>query len=54
MNGKPLTSIHRQTELNMILSPDFTSLNGKKFRLINYEQLLRGKDVSVLVAKDWK
>ena len=53
-NGKPLTSIHRQTELNMILSPDFTSLNGKKFRLINYEQLLKGKDVGVLVAKDWK
>jgi chitin disaccharide deacetylase len=53
-NGKPLTSLHRQTELNMILSPDFTSLNGKKFELVNYEQLLKGKDVSVLVAKDWK
>ena len=53
-DGKPLTSIHRQTELNMILSPDFTGLNGKKFELINYEQLLKGKDVSVLVAKDWK
>ncbi|MGZ3944806.1 MAG: ChbG/HpnK family deacetylase [Mucilaginibacter sp.] len=52
-DGKPLTSIHRQTELNMILSPDFTGLNGKKFLLVNYEQLLKGKDVSVLVAKDW-
>jgi predicted glycoside hydrolase/deacetylase ChbG (UPF0249 family) len=53
-NGKPLTSIHRQTELNMILSPDFTSLNGKKFVMENYEQMLKGKDISVLVAKDWK
>lgn len=56
MNGKDghgLTSIHRQTELNMILSPDFTGLNGKKFELINYEQLLKGKDVGVLAAKDW-
>ncbi|MGZ3776849.1 MAG: ChbG/HpnK family deacetylase [Mucilaginibacter sp.] len=52
-DGKPLTSIHRQTERNMILSPDFTGLNGKKFLLVNYEQLLKGKDVSVLVAKDW-
>jgi len=52
-DGKPLTSIHRQTELNMILSPDFTGLNGKKFIMINYEQLLKGKDVGVLVAKDW-
>lgn len=47
-NGKPLTSIHRQTELNMILSPDFTSLNGKKFEMVNYEQMLKGKDISIL------
>jgi predicted glycoside hydrolase/deacetylase ChbG (UPF0249 family) len=49
-NGKPLTSLHRQTELNMILSPEFRSLNGKKFELVNYEQMLKGKDISVLNA----
>ncbi|MBS1525722.1 MAG: hypothetical protein JST19_08740 [Bacteroidetes bacterium] len=30
----------------MILSPDFTSLNGKKFELTNYAELLKGKDIS--------
>src|ERR1700761_1339675 len=49
-NGKSIVSKHRQTELNMILSPDFTSLNGKKFELTNYAQLLKGKDLSVLKA----
>jgi predicted glycoside hydrolase/deacetylase ChbG (UPF0249 family) len=53
-DGKPLTSIHRQTELNMILSPDFRGLNGKEFELMNYEQLLKGKDISVLKAVDGK
>jgi len=46
--GNSTVSKHRQTELNMILSTDFTSLNGKKFELINYAQLLKGKDISVL------
>jgi len=50
--GKPLTSLHRQTELNMLLSPEFRALAGKKFKLINYQQLLAGKDISVLKA--WK
>ncbi len=49
-NGKSIVSLHRQTELNMILSPDFTNLNGKKFRMTNYTQLLKGKDLSVLKA----
>jgi predicted glycoside hydrolase/deacetylase ChbG (UPF0249 family) len=49
-NGRSLVSQHRQTELNMILSPDFRSLNGKKFQMINYTQLLEGKDISVLTA----
>ena len=47
-NGKSIVSLHRQTELNMILSPDFTNLNGKKFRMTNYTELLKGKDLSVL------
>jgi predicted glycoside hydrolase/deacetylase ChbG (UPF0249 family) len=49
-NGKSIVSLHRQTELNMILSPDFTGLNGKKFKMINYTQLLKGKDLSLLKA----
>jgi predicted glycoside hydrolase/deacetylase ChbG (UPF0249 family) len=49
-NGKSIVSLHRQTELNMILSPDFTSLNGKKFKMINYTQLVKNKDLSVLKA----
>ena len=53
-NGKSLVSQHRQTELNMILSPDFRNLNGKKFQMINYAQLLKGKDISVLKAVDGK
>lgn len=53
-DGKPLTSLHRQTELNMLLSPEFRSLIGKKFQLINYQQLLTGKDISVLKAVEGK
>ncbi len=49
-DGKPLTSIHRQTELNMLLSPEFRALEGKKFQMINYQQLLSTKDISVLKA----
>ena len=48
--GKPLTSLHRQTELNMLLSPEFKGMVNKKFHLINYAQLLKGKDINVLVA----
>ncbi|SEP44191.1 ChbG/HpnK family deacetylase [Mucilaginibacter sp. OK283] len=52
--GKPLTSLHRQTELNMLLSPEFRAMDGKKFRMINYAQLLAGKDISILKAVDNK
>lgn len=52
--GKPLTSLHRQTELNMLLSPEFRVMEGKKFRMINYAQLLAGKDISILKAVDNK
>jgi predicted glycoside hydrolase/deacetylase ChbG (UPF0249 family) len=47
--GKPLSSLHRQTELNMLLSPEFMNLNGKKFTLINYKQLLATKNINMLV-----
>jgi len=49
-DGKPLSSLHRQTELNMLLSPEFRNMVGKNFQLVNYQQLLRGKDISVLEA----
>lgn len=52
--GKPLTSLHRQTELNMLLSPEFKALVGKKFRLINYKQLLAGRDLGILKASNNK
>jgi len=52
--GKPLTGLHRQTELNALLSPEFAAMIGKKFQLINYDQLLVGIDVSVLKPVDNK
>ena len=39
--GNPMASQHRQTELNMLVSPDFRSLNGKKFKLINYADVVK-------------
>jgi chitin disaccharide deacetylase len=51
-DGHPLTSKHRQTELNMLLSPEFRVLIGKKFQLENYRQMLQTKDISVLKAVD--
>ncbi len=53
-NGKPLSSLHRQTELNAILSPEFKAMEGKKFVLTNYAELLKDKDISVLNAVDGK
>ncbi len=40
-DGKPKASLHRQTELNMLLSPDFRKLAGKKFNLISYRDLIK-------------
>ncbi|QMU29140.1 ChbG/HpnK family deacetylase [Adhaeribacter radiodurans] len=40
-DGKPKATLHRQTELNMLLSPDFRGLIGKKFNLINYRELIK-------------
>ncbi len=53
-DGKPLTSLQRQTELNMLLSPEFRAMQGKKFVMINYTQLLAGKDISILKPVDNK
>ena len=52
--GHSIVSLHRQTELNALLSPEFKAMAGKKFELINYEQLLKGNDFNVLKAVDGK
>jgi predicted glycoside hydrolase/deacetylase ChbG (UPF0249 family) len=52
--GHSTVSLHRQTELNALLSPEFKDMIGKKFELTNYEQLLKGKDLNVLEAVDGK
>jgi predicted glycoside hydrolase/deacetylase ChbG (UPF0249 family) len=53
-DGNSTVSQHRQTELNALLSPEFKDMIGKKFVLINYEQLLKGKDLTALKAVDGK
>ncbi|TWR27163.1 ChbG/HpnK family deacetylase [Mucilaginibacter achroorhodeus] len=45
-DGKPLTSLHRQTELNMMLSPEFKALVNKKFVLTNYTELVKEKGLA--------
>jgi chitin disaccharide deacetylase len=40
-DGKPRASAHRQTELNMLLSPEFKKLIGKKFELVTYSDLVK-------------
>jgi chitin disaccharide deacetylase len=50
LEGKPLSGLHRQTELNMLLSPEFMGQIGKKFTLINYKQLLATKNIAILNA----
>lgn len=39
-NGVPLAGQHRQSELNMLLSPEFQNAVGKKFKLITYRELI--------------
>ncbi|WP_345158913.1 hypothetical protein [Pontibacter saemangeumensis] len=52
-DGKPKASLHRQTELDMLLTPEFRSLVGKKFTLIHYRDLTwaRGLEISKAAAK---
>lgn len=49
-DGKPQASLHRQTELNMLLSPEFRNLVGKKFRLINYRDLIKAHGLDNMKA----
>jgi predicted glycoside hydrolase/deacetylase ChbG (UPF0249 family) len=46
--GKPLTALHRQTELNMLLSPEFNALVGRKFELTNYTELIKERDLDAM------
>ncbi|MDB5019207.1 MAG: hypothetical protein JWQ28_334 [Pedobacter sp.] len=39
--GKPLTALHRETELNMLLSPEFKALVNRKFVLTTYSDLVK-------------
>lgn len=39
--GVPMAAKHRQTELDMLLSPEFQNMVGKKFKLITYAELIR-------------
>lgn len=43
--GKPLTALHRTTELNMLLSPEFKKLVGLKFELTNYTELIKERGI---------
>lgn len=40
-DGKPRASAHRQTELNMLLGPEFKKLIGKKFQLVTYSDMAK-------------
>ena len=40
-DGKPKASAHRQTELDMLVSPEFKNLIGKKFRLVTYKDVIK-------------
>lgn len=49
-DGKPQASLHRQTELNMLLSPEFRNLVGQKFTLINYRDLIKSHGLDKMKA----
>lgn len=49
-DGKPKASQHRQTELNMLLSPAFKMLADKKFKLITYADLVKANGLKSMKA----
>ncbi len=49
-DGKPKASLHRQTELDMLLSPEFRNLVGKKFTLISYRDLIKAHGLEKMKA----
>jgi len=44
--GELLVSQHRQTELDMVTSPEFKALIRQKFKLTTYRQLMKAIDVN--------
>jgi hypothetical protein len=46
--GKPLTALHRQTELNMLISPEFKALVNRKFELTNYTELVKERGLDAM------
>jgi chitin disaccharide deacetylase len=40
-NGKPMAALHRQAELDMLVSPEFQRMVGKDFKLITYAELVK-------------
>lgn len=46
--GKPLTALHRETELNMMLSPQFKALVNHKFTLTNYTELVKERGLDAM------
>ena len=49
-DGKPKATLHRQTELNMLLAPEFRNLAGKKFKLITYRDLIKSRGLEQMKA----
>jgi predicted glycoside hydrolase/deacetylase ChbG (UPF0249 family) len=49
-DGKPKAALHRQTELNMLLSQDFKKLIGKKFQLITYSDLIKAVGLNSMIG----
>lgn len=49
-DGKPKASAHRQTELNMLLSPEFRNQIGKKFKLVTYADVIAEKGLENMKA----
>jgi predicted glycoside hydrolase/deacetylase ChbG (UPF0249 family) len=47
-SGRPLTALHRETELNMLLSPEFKALVNRKFELITYSDLVKARGLDAM------
>lgn len=46
--GKPMAGEHRQTELGILLSPEFVSLINKNFRLVTYADVIRESGLEIM------
>lgn len=46
--GKPLASAHRQTELEVLISPEFRKLINKGFKLVTYADVIREQGLQAM------